>query len=236
MTDVVDRTANIRVWDLPLRLFHWLLVATIAVAFLSSEEGSPLAQWHIASGWFAAVLVIFRLFWGFAGGEHARFVDFVRPSAIGEHIRGLAGRSAAPPLGHNPLGGLAVLLLLAGVAVVVYTGVTIGKGGDELHETIAWALLALVALHVAAVVIMSIIEKENLIRAMVTGRKPAARHPGASDARRPGTLALLLAALVVVGSVVAILRYDPLAFSPRAHAEHEHEGAAAVGGESADED
>ena len=80
---------NIRVWDWPLRLFHWLLVFTIAVAFLSSEQDSALNQWHVLSGWVAAVLIAFRLVWGFVGGEHSRFTDFIRPSRIAEHISGL---------------------------------------------------------------------------------------------------------------------------------------------------
>jgi cytochrome b len=77
-----DRTRKIRVWDLPLRLFHWFLVAAIALAFLSSEEGSPLSDWHIASGWIAMVLIVFRIFWGLVGGEHSRWSDFVRPSGF----------------------------------------------------------------------------------------------------------------------------------------------------------
>ncbi|MEO6214448.1 MAG: cytochrome b/b6 domain-containing protein [Sphingomonas sp.] len=66
---------TIRVWDLPVRLFHWLLVATILIAFLSSEEDNAFAPWHIPAGWLAAILIAFRIAWGFVGGEHARFVN-----------------------------------------------------------------------------------------------------------------------------------------------------------------
>ncbi|MEL4428059.1 cytochrome b/b6 domain-containing protein, partial [Shewanella indica] len=82
--------STITVWDLPLRLFHWLLAGSIAVAFLSSEDDSPLAAWHIAAGWVAAVLVVFRLVWGIVGSEHARFASFVRPSRAFAHLRDLA--------------------------------------------------------------------------------------------------------------------------------------------------
>lgn len=81
---------SIKVWDLPLRLFHWVLVIAIAVAFLSSEEDSALKEWHVLSGWVAAILILFRLVWGFIGGEHSRFSDFIRPSRIGRHVSMIA--------------------------------------------------------------------------------------------------------------------------------------------------
>src|SRR5690606_8568411 len=74
---------RVKVWDLPLRLFHWTLVAAIALALLSSEEGSGLNKWHVLSGWVAGLLIVFRLIWGVVGGEHSRFSDFIRPSRIG---------------------------------------------------------------------------------------------------------------------------------------------------------
>jgi len=81
--------ARIHVWDLPVRLFHWLLVATSLAAFLSSEEDSALALWHVPTGWVAAVLIAFRLAWGFVGGEHARFADFLKPDRIAHHLGSL---------------------------------------------------------------------------------------------------------------------------------------------------
>lgn len=203
--------ARIRVWDLPLRLFHWLLVLSVALAFLSSEEDSPLNQWHVLAGWVAGILIVFRLAWGIVGGEHSRFVDFVRPSRIGDHIRDLLARRRAPELGHNPLGGISVLVLLALTAVTVGTGAF----GAEVHELAAWILLGFVGLHIAAVVIMSLLEGENLVRAMITGSKPAHRHPGASDAARPSFAGLLFAFAVLAGSIYGILRYDPKAFTLR---------------------
>jgi cytochrome b len=216
---------SIRVWDLPLRLFHWMLVAAIAVAFLSSEEDSPLNHWHVMSGWIVAVLIVFRLVWGFVGGERSRFADFIRPSQIGHHVAGLLGGQREASLGHNPLGALAVVVILALASATVATGVF--GGGEDLHEILAWTLLAFVGLHVAAVVAMSLFERENLVRAMITGRKPASRHPEAVDARRPGVLGVVLGAAAVAVTVYAILQYDPQAFTPRSSEAFEHRADAA---------
>ena len=112
---------RVKVWDLPLRLFHWTLVLAIALALLSSEEGSGLNNWHVLSGWVAGLLIVFRLIWGVVGGEHSRFSDFIRPSRIGRHVSGLVGGRREPSLGHNPLGAVAVVVLLAFVAGTVWT-------------------------------------------------------------------------------------------------------------------
>lgn len=208
-------SAKVRVWDLPLRLFHWLLVTAIAMAFLSSEEDSALNQWHVLAGWIAGILIVFRLVWGFVGGEHSRFADFIRPSRVGEHIAGLFNRRGKATLGHNPLGGISVVILLALTGVTVWTGAFGGKAAEDLHELVAWTLLAFVGLHIAAVVIMSFLERENLIRAMVTGKKQAVRHPGALDARRPSVLGIFAAAGVLAGTIYAVLQYDPQAFALR---------------------
>ena len=220
---------NIRVWDWPLRLFHWLLVIAIAVAFLSSEEDSAINQWHVLSGWVAAVLIAFRLVWGFVGGEHSRFTDFIRPSRIADHISGLLSGRREESLGHNPLGAIAVVFLLALTAATVWTGAFGGEASEDLHELIAWTLLAMVGLHIAAVIVMSLLERENLARAMVTGKKSAARHPDAADAKPPSAIGLLLALVAIAGSAYAILLYDPQAFTLRSAESFEHRANA--GGE-----
>ncbi len=222
--------ARIRVWDLPLRLFHWALVASIAVAFLSSEEESPLSHWHMVAGWTVAVLLVFRVVWGFVGGEHSRFVDFLRPSRIGQHVSGLLSGRREAAVGHNPIGAVSIVVLLTLSAITVATGAFGGEAAEGLHEAIAWTLLAMVAFHVAAVIAMSLLERENLVLAMITGTKPARRHPGAVDARRPGILAWTLAALTVAGTVFLILQYEPHAFAPGSAeaAEQDHAGFGAV--------
>jgi cytochrome b len=231
--------STVNVWDLPLRLFHWLLVAAIAVAFLSSEEDSVLNQWHVLAGWIAGILIIFRLVWGFAGGEHSRFVDFIRPSRVGHHLKLLVRGKAEPSLGHNPLGAIAVIILVGLTAAVVWTGAFGGQSAEDIHEVAGWTLLAMVAVHVVAVVAMSAIERESLVTAMVTGRKQRSRHPGALDAVRPSLIGLIIAAIVVAATVYGILRYDPQAFTLRSAEAFEHRadiGHPAVTGDHDDDD
>jgi cytochrome b len=225
---------RVKVWDLPLRLFHWALVIAIAIAFLSAEEDSALNEWHVLSGWIAGVLIVFRVVWGFVGGEHSRFSDFVHPSHIPDHVSDLLRGRAEATLGHNPLGAMSVLLLLVLIAATVWTGAFGGESVEDLHEIIGWTLLAIVALHVAAVIVMSVLQRENLARAMVTGDKPAARHLGAVDSRPPSLIGIILALLVVIGCVYAVLEYDPQAFTLRSAEAFEHR-AAAAGDISSDE-
>lgn len=230
------KRGRIKVWDLPLRLFHWALVIAIAVAFLSSEEDSALNDWHVLSGWVAAVLLVFRLVWGFLGGEHSRFSDFLRPSRIPDHVAGLLRGRRETDLGHNPLGAVAVVLLLALTGATVWTGAFGGDASEELHEVIAWTLLAVVGLHIVAVVVMSLVQRENLVRAMVTGDKPVARHPRAVDARPPSILGFLVGTIAIVGTAYAILRYDPQAFTRRSAEAFEHRAAPQSGSSQAPAD
>lgn len=220
--------ASLKVWDLPTRVFHWALVAAIVLAFVSSEEDSFLGQWHQAAGWVAGVLIVFRLVWGFLGGEHARFVDFLQPGRLASHIGALVRRRPAAELGHNPLGALAVMAMLALVSASVVTGITLlNGGGEDLHEGLAYGLLAVIGVHVAGVMVMSFATRENLVRAMVTGRKPRDRHPGAADAKPAAIYALPLAGLAVAAAVLGAMRIDPQAFLPHANAEA-GEGAASL--------
>ena len=217
---------SVKVWDMGLRLFHWLLVIAVGVAFLSSEEESALNQWHVTAGWVAALLIAFRLVWGFVGGEHARFSNFLRLGEIGAHVREIVAGRARPQLGHNPLGAVAVVALLGLVAATIATGVA---GGEDAHETIANTLLVLIAVHVTAIVVMSVLTRDNLVRAMVTGRKPASSFPEARDAQPPSRLAWPLAAIVLGASAYLALRIDPLAFTP--HAAEAGEGEAGEEGD-----
>lgn len=228
--------ARVRVWDLPIRLFHWLLVATILVAFLSSEEESALAPWHVPAGWIAAILIAFRLVWGFVGGEHARFADFLKPSQIVHHIGGLFSGKPERSIGHNALGGIAIIALLGTVGGIVYSGATMqGEAEGGLHETLANVLLGLIALHVIAVIVMSLLTKDNLIGAFITGTKRADLHPGVGDARPPAPLALPVAAIAIAGSAYGATVIDPQAFTPGAHAEAGEGGGGSEKGERGDD-
>jgi cytochrome b len=122
---------HVKVWDLPVRLFHWSLVATFVVAYLTSEDENV---WHIYSGYAVLGLIVFRVLWGFVGSEHARFADFLHsPAAVAAYLKALAGGNAGRYLGHNPAGGWMILALLAGLFVISISGLELyaieeGKG------------------------------------------------------------------------------------------------------------
>lgn len=167
---------QILVWDLPTRLFHWLLAATFAGAWLTGDS----ERWrdlHVVLGYTFAGLIGFRLLWGLVGSRYARFSSFVRgPSALATYLRSLLGRSPEHHVGHNPAGGWAVLALLGlGLATAASGFLTFNDLGghfmEELHEAAAGAMLALVAIHIAAVVLSSLLHRENLVLAMITGCK-----------------------------------------------------------------
>lgn len=188
------------VWDLPVRLVHAGLIASFAGAWLTAE--SERWQWlHMAFGLTMAGLVVFRLAWGLVGSRHARFASFVRgPSSVVRYLRSLVSARPEHHVGHNPAGGWAVLALLGLAVAVTATGIANwqeigGHAVEELHEGIATALLILVGVHVAAVLVSSRLHRENLIAAMVDGRKAAA--PSESSGRPRRMVAALLAAAVL---------------------------------------
>jgi cytochrome b len=167
---------KIRVWDPIVRVAHGALVASIAVAWTSGDEWPAL---HETAGYAAVGIVALRVVWGFVGSRHARFSDFVRgPSTVLAYLRDLAAGRERRHLGHNPAGGAMIVALLAtilGLGLTGWLGTTDALWGsdwiEETHETLADGLIVLVALHIAGVLLASIREGENLIRAMVTGRK-----------------------------------------------------------------
>ncbi|MCF8478980.1 MAG: cytochrome b/b6 domain-containing protein [Rhodospirillum sp.] len=173
MLDAPSRT--VVVWDPLVRIFHWTLV-TAVLTDLVLEAGSKI---HVWAGYAVAGLVSFRLVWGIMGSRHARFTDFLRsPGVVLGYLRDLRRGDARHYLGHNPAGGAMILLLLIALVLTAGTGVLMNTDrfwGNSLlegiHETAANAFYILVPVHLAGVVISSLLHKENLVRAMVTGRK-----------------------------------------------------------------
>ncbi len=169
---------TVRVWDPLVRIGHWTLVAAVAVAWLSHEGPAVL---HDTAGYLALAVVALRLVWGFVGPARARFADFLRgPRATLAYARALLAGREPRFLGHNPLGGWMILALLGTVAATGLSGwlaTTDAFWGvawvEELHDLLADALLLLIALHVAGVALTSLRHGENLVRAMLTGRKRA---------------------------------------------------------------
>lgn len=179
------------VWDLPVRVFHWLLVISFAGAWLTAESEAQ-QMLHYALGYSACALVLMRVIWGFVGTRYARFTQFIKgPTETLHHLKGLFKATGTmhdeSNLGHNPAGALAMLALMAMVLLIGITGYWnvkeyYGDFMEEAHEAIASITLALVVIHVAAAIVMSLIQKENLVKAMVTGKKrglmsQATRHP-----------------------------------------------------------
>jgi cytochrome b len=178
-------TTTTRVWDLPTRLFHWLLVGSFAGAWLTSES-ERLQNLHHLCGYLLLGLIGFRLLWGFVGSRHARFADFVRgPTAVLDYLRSLASGQPQHYIGHNPAGAVAILLLLAlGVLTGASGWMSLNDIGgewlEELHEGLATAMLVVAGVHVAGVIVSSLLHKENLIKAMITGTKKTPETPCAS--------------------------------------------------------
>lgn len=169
------------VWDPLLRLLHWSVVIAVAVAWWAGEERLNL---HVWAGYFTLAALAVRLAWGRLGGRHARFASFVRPPReVGRYAMAVVRGRASRHLGHNPLGGWMVLALLLSIAVTGASGwlyTTDRFWGmawvEMLHKVSAWTMVGLVALHVAGVLLTSLQHAENLVGAMLTGRKrPAAQ-------------------------------------------------------------
>ena len=195
-----SETNEVLVWDAPVRVFHWLMVLCFAGAYLSAES-ERWALLHITLGYTMAGLVMFRLMWGLVGTRHARFANFVRgPRAVAAYVMSLRSGRPEHHVGHNPAGAVAVVVLLALTAVTALSGwATYAElAGDwmgELHEAVANLMLAVVLVHVAGVVVSSRLHHENLVRAMVTGRKAGGTFDGVRGAWHVVALLMLAAVL-----------------------------------------
>ena len=216
----MDNTQFIKVWDIAIRVFHWTLVGCYALAFISSEN---IPKLHVFFGYSVLFLVLFRILYGFVGKKYARFSDFLyRPAQIADYLKGLLIGRPKHYIGHNPAGGLMIVILLLSLLSLTLSGIKAygikGHGPlakheisfmtnafadsddkedrdkhnshnrrsqknhrteknekdefwEEVHETIAYFTLFLVSIHIMGVLVSSIVHQENLIKAMITGRK-----------------------------------------------------------------
>ncbi|MBU3724034.1 MAG: cytochrome b [Burkholderiaceae bacterium] len=208
---------KIRVWDLPTRLFHWLLAISIVAAFISVKIGGNAMVWHGRFGDAALALILFRLAWGVVGPHYARFAQFVKgPSAILQELRGDAPRSP----GHNPLGALSVLamLLLIGLqaGLGLFSSDDIAFDGPlakhvssatvefatRWHHRFEWLLIGLIILHIAAVIWHQRVKGHDLVRPMITGDQWAAFSASLQAARDD---AFMRARAIVLITLAALL-------------------------------
>jgi cytochrome b len=185
------------VWDLPLRLFHWLFALSICASWATGKAGFEWTPWHMRLGYFMLGLLVFRIIWGFVGPRHARFSSFLaRPAAIWRYAKGLTGAAQAiHSVGHNPLGGVMVIFMLLLVAFQVTTGLfttddiawagpynpavsdATGHLLTSLHHKNFNLILAAITLHLSAIAYYAFAKKQNLVPAMLTGWKPAEAVP-----------------------------------------------------------
>jgi len=214
----------IRVWDLPIRLFHWLLVLCIAGSFISVNLGGNAIQWHAYFGYSILTLLIFRMIWGFVGSTHARFASFVpTKKAVLDYLQGSSPRV----LGHNPLGALSVFALLFALSVQVTTGLFVDdeiafQGPfakyvsssvvslfSQIHEANQVVIYTLIAIHIVAIWAYKRFKGENLIKPMINGDKeidpseeakylPADLGRASKDGGLQRAFALLLLILIAI--------------------------------------
>ncbi len=214
----------IRVWDLPIRLFHWLLVVCITGSFVSINLGDEFIQWHAYFGYSILTLLIFRIFWGFVGSTHARFTSFFpTKKAILDYLSGSSPRV----LGHNPIGAISVFALLFALSVQVITGLFVDdevsfKGPlekyvsssiasflSQIHEGNQVVILTLITIHIAAIIFYKKFKAEDLIKPMISGDKeidpsevakylPADLGRASKDGVLQRSFALLLLSVIAV--------------------------------------
>ena len=177
------------IWDLPTRVFHWLLVLSFILAWLSYDDNRFLFV-HVFAGYVFLGLLVFRFVWGVIGTHYARFHTFAYDwKSVSAYLKGLLTGEAMRHIGHNPIGGWAIFLLLSlGIIVGVTGALTLGgeeghgplRGlisfeigiiSREVHEIVAWSMLGFALIHLLGVIVESVIHKDNLIWSMITGRK-----------------------------------------------------------------
>ncbi|MHB0972846.1 MAG: cytochrome b/b6 domain-containing protein [Thiobacillus sp.] len=209
---------KVRVWDVPVRLFHWLLLGLIGFSWWSGEQGNEWMEYHGWSGYAILTLILFRIAWGLVGSDPARFAHFVRsPSASYAYFRSVLQRRPKAYLGHNPLGGWMILSLLAVLLVQAVTGL-FGNDDDDFEGPLShWLrhgtsslvttvhaynfdlLLGLAGLHVAAVLTHQLLRRDDMIKAMFTGVKTS--ETGATAGRMVSSWR----ALVLLGLMAALV-------------------------------
>jgi cytochrome b/cytochrome c556 len=213
------RVPRVRIWDLPVRIFHWAIVLLVPALWATNKLDRM--DLHILLGETMLGLVLFRLIWGVAGSSTARFAGFVRgPRALHRYLRGRSG----PVFGHNPVGGWSVVLMLLVLATQVGLGLfaidedSLNEGPlshlvsydtartlAHRHETVFYVLLALIALHVAAILYYLIVKRDDLVTPMLTGRRAKG---GDGAALVPAPLwRFLISAVLAVGLTLALVKF-----------------------------
>jgi cytochrome b len=209
--------ARVGVWDAPVRIVHWLIALAMPALWWTAERDQ--LEWHRRLGYLVLALVVFRLIWGFAGASTARFAGFVRgPRAVADYARRLIRGERVETVGHNPMGGWSVVALIGLLTAEVALGLfsvdvdglesgplsalvsfDAGRLAAHWHHWLFNALLALIGLHLTAIAFYGLVKRDNLVRPMLTGSRPAA-----DGAAQPMTAAPAWRALVAAAGAAAL--------------------------------
>lgn len=226
MSEPTESKRSVRVWDLPVRVFHWVLVLLIVSQIVTVSIGGNAMEYHMLGGYAILALVVFRILWGLLGTPTARFSDFVRgPLAVLRYARSLASKQPEKTVGHNPLGGWSVMAMLLSLLVQAVSGLFVDDEimttgplwkyvsedtaslANVIHETNATVLLTLICIHLAAILFYLLRKKENLIKPMFTGSKQLA--DSSSESLRPaqGVFRALVILVICAAATWAVVTY-----------------------------
>ena len=213
-------TKQYLIWDLPLRLFHWLFAMAIVGAWYTSDQDNDLIEYHMLLGYFILGLVIFRVVWGFIGTKHARFSSFIPSfSRLINYIKHFNDSELKPSVGHNPLGSLMVVVMIALVLLQAISGLFMndeifssgpyyGSVSDEvdkvmsiLHHNIFDYLIAAIVAHLLAIAFYYKVKKNNLVSPMITGKK-SANQVSKADSISHSKLVLAIVLAIFVGAFI----------------------------------
>lgn len=204
---------RVRIWDLAIRLFHWLLLVLVVTSFATAKIGGNAMTWHMYSGYTILALIVFRVLWGLAGSRYALFSTFIRgPRETWVALMATLHGTTTTHAGHNPLGALSVVALLAALLTQAVSGLfanddiategplaklvsgAVSELLTQVHGIGERIIVALVILHLAAIAFYFFVKRDNLVRPMITGDKSGIAAPSAQDDRSMRLRALILAA------------------------------------------
>jgi cytochrome b len=213
------------IWDIPTRLFHWLLAICIVAQWATAELADDLMNWHFYIGYFTLGLIIFRLVWGFIGPRHARFSQFlVSPTKSWHYFKNLLLRKEKSYPGHNPVGGLIVPVVIIVIGIqaisglfatddVLHSGPYMSSVGTDMQATLDWLhhktfdlITVIIVVHLLALIWHKFVAKDHIIKAMLTGEKEAPIEDGITSSK-------ILTAIILITVIAAVL-YTLVALAP----------------------
>jgi cytochrome b len=207
---------RVLIWDLPTRLFHWLLAAGFGFAAfvaLAIGDDSPLFPYHAIIGLVLGLMIVLRMVWGFLGSRYARFGSFAfGPAVVARYVRGAITGGGQRYVGHNPGSAYIVLAMLAVLLGLTTTGVMLGRGNEgveDVHEVLVYTMIALAGIHLAGILLHTLRHRENIAASMVHGRKSVPGPVGIGSSHR--LVAGLFVLINAAWAAALIASYDPAA-------------------------